>query len=74
MQNSTDLSSNESFLLMWKITISGKDWDDIPLQHYLQFPDTDRNGESLKHKFYLLAKTKAQTGDPITAQLWQKPT
>ncbi len=35
-----------------KIPISGEDWDDIARQHYLQYPDKDRNGDSLKRKFY----------------------
>ncbi len=47
-----------------KIPISGEDWDDIAREHYIRYPDKDRNGDSLKRKFYSLAKTKARTGDP----------
>ncbi len=47
-----------------KIPISGEDWDDIAREHYIWYPDKDRNGDLLKRKFYSLAKTKARTGNP----------
>ncbi len=47
-----------------KIPISGEDWEDIARQHNLRYPEKERSGESLKRKFFSLAKTKARTGDP----------
>ncbi len=47
-----------------KIPISGDNCNDIARKNYLQYPDKERNRDSLKLKFYSLAKTKTKTDDP----------
>ena len=46
------------------LPISGKEWEELAMRHNSFFPEHDRNAESLKRKFYSIAKKGPPTGSP----------
>lgn len=59
LENMLELIENSD-----KMPMCMTDWDAIADKHRTRYPMGDRNGESLRRKFNLLANTKMPTGDP----------